>query len=422
MEADKINYDLKIKSNKNEKEINKKKIIISEKDLVDRLYYQGKKRVELRNLKNRQIQNENVDHYSFQPIINKSINKEKINIEDRLLDIGKQYKLKREKEILEKESKELCTFTPTLETRSNILGAKKRKKRKEDLSYDKILINPKYLILKPSKNSRNTYYKDNNSYISDNESYSTSRSNIRSKIFNRNIPVIKLNPINNFYDLLYVEARTLKEKKRKMREKEFNKIYTFKPDLSHSKVKYCFSKETNDEIINRLYKGYSRAAKLRNGLNIESNMRSKSADNYKNKTNYTFRPVINRGPKNLNNQKSGCNNIEYKITSENNKLAKEKENKNTQKKKLYHIATNKIINNIKGTNYKEMFNKLDSDGDGKISSNKICIAFIDQITLEILTPILEELQQRQIIMNEIEFCKKAEKCFEEFDTIEKIKY
>ena len=59
--------------------------------------------------------------------------------------------------------------------------------------------------------------------------------------------------------------------------------------------------------------------------------------------------------------------------------------------------------------YKEIFNSLDSDHDGLISSRSICLAVLDQDLLEALTPLLEELQKKRCEMNFKDFCVRVDK-------------
>ena len=58
--------------------------------------------------------------------------------------------------------------------------------------------------------------------------------------------------------------------------------------------------------------------------------------------------------------------------------------------------------------YNQIFNLLDSDHDGFISSKNIRLSALDNDRLKSLTPILEELQQSDIKINFNQFCKKLD--------------
>jgi len=59
--------------------------------------------------------------------------------------------------------------------------------------------------------------------------------------------------------------------------------------------------------------------------------------------------------------------------------------------------------------YKKIFDELDSDFDGIITSKKIKLSSIDNDLLKTLTPILEVLQKKNITMDFNLFCNWLDK-------------
>ena len=78
------------------------------------------------------------------------------------------------------------------------------------------------------------------------------------------------------------------------------------------------------------------------------------------------------------------------------------------KKNLYLKNSMEIILKKKTEIIKQIFNLLDSDNDGFISSEKIKLSNLNQQTLVLLTPLLEELQSNKDNMTFKEFYEKAE--------------
>ena len=73
------------------------------------------------------------------------------------------------------------------------------------------------------------------------------------------------------------------------------------------------------------------------------------------------------------------------------------------------IPTETVLK-MKIVKYKEIFNMLDSDRDGYISTKSIRLSVLGQDLLEALTPILEDLQKNKARMNFKQFCIKADRC------------
>jgi len=69
----------------------------------------------------------------------------------------------------------------------------------------------------------------------------------------------------------------------------------------------------------------------------------------------------------------------------------------------------KIVLKMKIEKYKEIFTLLDCDNDGIISAQSIKLSNINSNLLEMLTPLLDELQSKNLKMNFKEFCIFADK-------------
>ena len=69
----------------------------------------------------------------------------------------------------------------------------------------------------------------------------------------------------------------------------------------------------------------------------------------------------------------------------------------------------KIVLKMKIEKYKEIFELLDGDHDGFISSTNIKLSSLPLDILESLTPLLNELQSKRKKMNFKDFCINADK-------------
>lgn len=78
------------------------------------------------------------------------------------------------------------------------------------------------------------------------------------------------------------------------------------------------------------------------------------------------------------------------------------------KNKTEYTQSLEIIQ-MKIIKYKEIFDIFDSDKDGLISSKNINLSTINQELLKAFTPILGELQKKEIKMNFKEFCIRVDK-------------
>ena len=82
---------------------------------------------------------------------------------------------------------------------------------------------------------------------------------------------------------------------------------------------------------------------------------------------------------------------------------------NNNKKKEIIDDLVEQLRNSKLEEYKNIFEELDSDSDGVITSKKINLSSIDNSLLLTLTPLLELLQKKNIKMDFNLFCKCLDK-------------
>ena len=78
-------------------------------------------------------------------------------------------------------------------------------------------------------------------------------------------------------------------------------------------------------------------------------------------------------------------------------------------KKIKELQDQISVNVSEIERYKEIFDKLDSDGDGLISSNKIRLSDLDPDILQQMTPLLQQLQDSGDSYSFREFCIEIDK-------------
>ena len=381
----------------------------------------------------------------FHPEINslskKLVMKSNEPIEDRLIKYGNEKKQKNLKEQNNKQMKEQekNTFQPKIPESSKKLSIIKKKKRLEEIALNISGINSSnfkldkeqnndILINKTVNNEYNNYYNNNmininknelkNSYsISINKSnefnktktndFSRNNSEKTSFIFHNKIKKIELNPEKNLYDYLYLESKIIKDKKDKKLDENMKKNYPFKPTISKKNNELIKNKnETKEDFINRMAMNKNQYEEIQSLIDKKNNK-----NNNKNHSQKLFQPLITRGPKNPIQRQFSVNekgDYEKKLNKENNELFNNEISNTMTKKNLYLKNSMEIILKKKTEILKQIFNLLDSDNDGFISSEKIKLSNLNQQTLVLLTPLLEELQSNKDNMTFKEFYEKAE--------------
>ena len=256
-------------------------------------------------------------------------------------------------------------------------------------------------------------------------------------------------------------------------DKEFNKIYTFKPCInrssSNSKIiknnnnnindenkstfdrLYNYSlnyKENNNKLKEKIYNEYSFKPQINENstffrMNIPFNERlqtysNKSKENkikikklYENELGYNepFKPQINNHKNKIllkdretlfiNDTQNNNNYIDpytklylygKKYEQEKNDMAeKYYQSQNTNPK--FCGINQEIINKKKEKSFKRIFKLLDGDDDSKISANNICTSHLPKNILKILEPIFDELKVEKETLNELEFIFVCEQLY-----------
>ena len=73
--------------------------------------------------------------------------------------------------------------------------------------------------------------------------------------------------------------------------------------------------------------------------------------------------------------------------------------------------TNRLITKKKVQNFGEIFEKLDSDEDGRISAFKIDITSLDAKQLQVLTPLFVEMEELGMTLERDEFIEAANRLY-----------
>lgn len=391
----------------------------------------------------------------FKPAINprskQLASKSKEKVEDRLLNYGKVSKENKMKEIKKHitEDKTKESYRPTLPMKSKMLGDIRRRIRIDEMPESISGINPSYLsILKnksidisfstsfdnkdsnriknrsldnisniPQANKSKTKEGYDSKNIKDTESSKLSLMTMKqsssfdnqiphnktSMIFHNKIPIPQLDPENSLHDYLYVESKLIQAKKEKEAKEKMKEICPFTPQIQDSVRKLANNRqETQGEFIRRMNK-----TKLHNEeILIKTKIKNSQTERP------LFRPMITRGPKNENARMVSANLDSFydkKLLQNKNEIHQKEICNQLEKKKLFLERSMEIILKMKYEKYKEIFNLLDSDNDGLISSKNIKLSQLDHDVLEALTPLLDELQVSQENMTFKDFCLKADK-------------
>jgi hypothetical protein len=217
---------------------------------------------------------------------------------------------------------------------------------------------------------------------------------------------VKFNPEKNIHDYLYLESKVKKGIKEKEMKEHMKVNYPFKPTIPKSSQKLVNRNENKNQFINRLVNSKREAEEL---IVIQT----KGSDKIDPKTGKEFfKPIISRGPKDPKYREVTVNLdgfYDQKILQDKKKIHEEEMLNNLEKKKLFLQNSMKSVMKMKVEKYKEIFEKLDSDCDGFISSRNIKLSNLDSDMLKNLTPLLEELQKKGEKMNLKEFCLIADK-------------
>ena len=82
-------------------------------------------------------------------------------------------------------------------------------------------------------------------------------------------------------------------------------------------------------------------------------------------------------------------------------------------------TTNKIVENNKQKTFIEIFNQLDSDGDGIISAYRINIQTLEPDLLQVLSPLFIEMEEMGMTLNLEEFIDATNRLYKSVSLPEK---
>ena len=242
------------------------------------------------------------------------------------------------------------------------------------------------------------------------EQKQTLRSKTPTSVGNLRSNVNMLNPHKNIHDFLYVENEIIKQKKEENELKHMKKNFPFRPTITDNSKNLISRSETTSQFIHRLMNSKKEAEELivvkrkKNNLNNEIDPRTGKQ---------FYKPSISRGPLNPEKDRRVHDNLDgfhdYKILSEKNKIQEQEMLNILEKKNLWMERSMKSILKMKIERYKEIFDSLDSDKDGFISSRQIRSSALDSEMLTTMTPLLEDLQKKGNKMNFKEFCLAVDK-------------
>ena len=415
---DKINNNKKIKKNLPPGNVSGTRMY---QQYMEKLPKQIEERKKLLEIEKKEKEGELI----FHPKINEKSKKlvkdifEKEKVENLLISYGQKVKKKQLNILKENLKKEVdsTNYKPNLSKRTEKLSKINRNKRKEIIQNNNFNINPDNLdnntIIQKEFSFDETFFK--NSLKSNFKKNSINNSQYKNtKIKNgKNIPIPKLDPTNNTFDYLYFESKIL-DKKRENKKKELMNNLSFIPKINSKSVDYNQNKnETPEEFYNRLYQQKRNYTPI---IKRDSYGRIKFNEFRDTKTGQIlFKPKITRGPKIINQREKNLDSDNYYDKRLFPDLEKEKKREiyNTiVNKKEYLNQTLKMIIKNKLERYKKIFNSLDSDHDGFISSKNIRLSALDNDRLKSFTPILEELQKSDSKINFNQFCKQLDDLIE----------
>ena len=218
----------------------------------------------------------------------------------------------------------------------------------------------------------------------------------------------------NTFDYLYYESEKLGEKNRIKQEINFKRNHPFKPRISQQ-AKQLKNRETTKDFINRISRHLEEITIINSSNNNKENRKNRHILIEQNSKN-DFRPKISRGPKSPMQREVTVNLDGYydkRLIKEQKNLQTIKEEEDKERRNVYNQKSKDIIMKMKYKKYRELFNLLDSNQDGFISSTKIKLTKIDENVLKNISPILEELNQSKKQMDFKEFCIKIDKLMTE---------
>ena len=364
-------------------------------------------------------------------------------VEERLLNYGKDIKERVLKKQTNKNIKENdFPFRPSINNKSKILSSKASKKREVEIERFTMKDNYKTEVVKTESNDLNDKldtvsfndgpFNINKSNLNTSSKYTFSNMKAPSSKLTTYGSFIKLDEKDNIltnvdlsirtdssrskskkkckkktiknkpiHEVLYKEVALKNDKKKKLEKEYMNKICPFKPNIADS-VKIINREENKEEFIKRLLS----SKKLNEQIIVSLKKKQEKEDCSKS----TIKSRSSVKLKTKNEKKDHLESFyDQKLIEGKLKVQNEELLNNLEKKKQWLESSMKTVLRVKIEKYKEIFDLLDGDNDGYISSKKIKLSDIPLKILETLTPFLNELQSKNIAMNFKEFCINADK-------------
>ena len=337
---------------------------------------------------------------------NKSKNGSSYNYGDYLYAKGLKSKEQNEKfkemkkqELFEKEIHNF-TFSPLINTNSSIISPR---------VYDK----PENILMKKKEEKEEKLKKLKEEYEEDyyKECYFTPKINEISK---------SRDSVGNIHTELYLQAGKLKDRKEKKIEEELKQI-PFKPDIKDGRKNKVF--ETKEMFFDRLEsskkKSEEEQEKLRQktdeidtdpvtGQKLFKPLTSVQSERHLSR--YNSEPIWEYLYKQKDHKKT-------EISAAQQESFKQMEAISVSKKASEN--SDKIFDEFRHKQLQRLFALMDSDCDGKISAGAININGIDVSALKVLTPFFEELELKNLPINEAEFTRKMEEFYRTLNVEEK---
>jgi len=195
------------------------------------------------------------------------------------------------------------------------------------------------------------------------------------------------------HDFLYDEAKINKAKKENLEKQWMDVLCPFKPKVSNASRALVRRDETMDDFLKRLMTSKKETEELIVEVR-QKQIRKNKTDQSRTKTKRA------KTDRSLNLESY----YDKKLLDDKNKIQSEEIVNNLEKKKHWLENSMKIVLKMKIDKYKEIFDSLDHDKDGFISSKSIKLSTIQTDLLETLTPLLEEIQSKNLTLNFKDFC------------------
>ena len=280
----------------------------------------------------------------------------------------KSKKMKKIKELRNKNNEIQYSFKPTLNDYNKILN-----KSSDEIRNGKKKMKVENRLLMLGKETKNKLLKKR-AEIQENQNKL-----IEKRCFTPKINKYKFSKKrnSNVYQSLFQDANITKDKIDQLKENLFQKIYTFKPQINLN------SKKMNHETINEILS--------------------------KNKERPSFEIII-KDPKIKEKEikLDFDNNEKDKNTNKNSFTSSMKKTIDTKKNK-WMSRINEIIEEKKRKTYKAIFDMLDNDKDEFISYNNLDTSKMNKKILSIFAPLINDIiEKKEEMMTFKEFFERAE--------------